>query len=453
MMTFDLVLPTLVRACEAQPGFSDLERACAVRDLRGRVRLVVAPGARQASADVEVLVRGLEQALDAQLGRYFAAPILTTVRADEAGRLAREVLHASRPWDTASYEDPATGRQIDVAPGRWRVLERRLSKEVWLARAPSKPPWPLIPDVPSIVTFYSFKGGVGRTTALASCAWQLAREGRRVAAIDLDLEAPGLGALLGAETDRGVLDAIVDHLATGDVDIDGLVAPAQALGVEDAARVDVLPAGRLGVGYVEKLARLDFAAVGPWETDAMTPVEAALRALLRVIKKKLRPDAILLDARAGLHDLAGLSLHGLAHVDVLVTRASEQAHQGFDLTVQALGLRKPAAELRSVVVHSFAPSKSAPALRAAEREQMLQRSYESFDDYVYTAYTEDAPALEDETAAHFPWMISQDPDLERFASISAVKDKLLSEEYQALKRRIDALCRPEQPDGDDEEQE
>lgn len=43
-----------------------------------------------------------------------------------------------------------------------------------------------------IYTFYSFKGGVGRSMAMASTAWLLARRGLRVLAIDFDLEAPGL---------------------------------------------------------------------------------------------------------------------------------------------------------------------------------------------------------------------------------------------------------------------
>ena len=46
---------------------------------------------------------------------------------------------------------------------------------------------------PSIVyTFYSYKGGVGRSMALANVAALLARAGHRVLAIDWDLEAPGL---------------------------------------------------------------------------------------------------------------------------------------------------------------------------------------------------------------------------------------------------------------------
>ena len=43
-----------------------------------------------------------------------------------------------------------------------------------------------------IVTFYSWKGGVGRTMALANVAVQLARLGSNVLLVDWDLEAPGL---------------------------------------------------------------------------------------------------------------------------------------------------------------------------------------------------------------------------------------------------------------------
>lgn len=42
------------------------------------------------------------------------------------------------------------------------------------------------------ITFYSYKGGTGRSMALANVAWILASNGRRVLVIDWDLEAPGL---------------------------------------------------------------------------------------------------------------------------------------------------------------------------------------------------------------------------------------------------------------------
>ena len=44
----------------------------------------------------------------------------------------------------------------------------------------------------SIVTFYSYKGGVGRSMALANIAFELSRKGLRILIVDWDLEAPGL---------------------------------------------------------------------------------------------------------------------------------------------------------------------------------------------------------------------------------------------------------------------
>jgi MinD-like ATPase involved in chromosome partitioning or flagellar assembly len=43
-----------------------------------------------------------------------------------------------------------------------------------------------------VVTFYSYKGGVGRSMALANMAVILTRWGKRVLIVDWDLEAPGL---------------------------------------------------------------------------------------------------------------------------------------------------------------------------------------------------------------------------------------------------------------------
>ncbi len=66
-----------------------------------------------------------------------------------------------------------------------------------------------------VVTFYSFKGGTGRTMALANVAWILAANGQRVLVVDWDLESPGLHrffrpflseAMLSSST--GVIDLI-----------------------------------------------------------------------------------------------------------------------------------------------------------------------------------------------------------------------------------------------------
>ena len=64
------------------------------------------------------------------------------------------------------------------------------------------------PSLPRTVTFYSFKGGVGRTTALTHVAWILALRGRKVVAVDLDLEAPGLSTAfnLNPQPKYGIVD-------------------------------------------------------------------------------------------------------------------------------------------------------------------------------------------------------------------------------------------------------
>lgn len=46
-------------------------------------------------------------------------------------------------------------------------------------------------DVPPVVTFYSYKGGMARTTTMISYAIERASQGKRVFIIDCDLEAPG----------------------------------------------------------------------------------------------------------------------------------------------------------------------------------------------------------------------------------------------------------------------
>jgi len=63
------------------------------------------------------------------------------------------------------------------------------------------------------VTFFGIKGGVGRSTALAIWAWQLARQGKKVLILDLDLESPGVSStLLPADylPDYGIVDWFVE---------------------------------------------------------------------------------------------------------------------------------------------------------------------------------------------------------------------------------------------------
>ena len=71
-------------------------------------------------------------------------------------------------------------------------------------------------DMGQVVTCYSYKGGVGRSFALANIAVILAQWNLRVLCVDWDLEAPGLDYYFGVnDLDRPGLLELVEAVAAG----------------------------------------------------------------------------------------------------------------------------------------------------------------------------------------------------------------------------------------------
>src|SRR5450432_2922119 len=63
------------------------------------------------------------------------------------------------------------------------------------------------PSQGQVVTFYSYKGGTGRTMALANVAWILASNGKQVLVVDWDLESPGLHKFFHPFLDESTVSA------------------------------------------------------------------------------------------------------------------------------------------------------------------------------------------------------------------------------------------------------
>lgn len=446
MVTFDEVLPAVVRTCETWAGFVAVKTATVIRDLEGRIRLAIALTPGGAAFDRGELSRLLRNALES----WLAEEVLVADDASAKNKLLAALVGdpqsvQARSWDDATYEPSAGAPKATVAAGRWWLIERRLSKLDWLQPSLSEPPWPLAEGQAKVITFYSFKGGVGRSTLAAAVAWQLARQRKHVVVVDLDLEAPGIGALLGAGSERGVIDFLVDYVAADRRDVDTLVQVATALGNE-ASYVEVVPAGDLNAEYFEKLARLDFIGAG-LTGSTQSPVAEGLRLLLTKLRYRTpRPDFILLDARAGLHDLAGLSLHGLAHVDVLVARDSEQSYRGLDLVVRALGHARPPDKLSCIVVHSMAPSDKKSEEFTRVTGEFRRRSFDAFSEHVYARLADDDPEDNDETAGHYPWTVGFTDRLVRFTELASIEDVVLGPDYQRIVERIVELTKV--PPGD-----
>ena len=74
-----------------------------------------------------------------------------------------------------------------------------------------------------VITFYSYKGGVGRSMALANVAELLAQRGYSVVVCDWDLEAPGLERFLTDDEHElnrfiaqpGIIDLIQEYKEAG----------------------------------------------------------------------------------------------------------------------------------------------------------------------------------------------------------------------------------------------
>ncbi|MFB8238687.1 FxSxx-COOH system tetratricopeptide repeat protein [Kitasatospora purpeofusca] len=157
--------------------------------------------------------RAMDELLRAETRRTEVEVLLSQVL-DQMGRLTERVAllqdadggqpgdhRTDRPLAPAESTDDALGEDIDRALERLGAINeegdrtvRRLA-DAWDAQtAPPEPdPAHTTPSANGrVVTFYSYKGGTGRTTITANCAWILAANGFRVLAVDWNPGAPGL---------------------------------------------------------------------------------------------------------------------------------------------------------------------------------------------------------------------------------------------------------------------
>jgi len=196
---------------------------------------------------------------------------------------------------------------------------------------------------PIIATFYSFRGGVGRTMAMLNAGWVLARTGSRVLLIDFDLEAPGLTRLIArqdlfagaAESVPGMADTIVQLLDTPDewafhadkplpIDLSPFLRELKL----PEPKFDWLPRGRLALmsagaeqDYERHLARI--------HTGQFTCLHEGFAARFReALLKSGQFDYILIDARTGFSDEAYIAGRYLCDRLVVLTGLNDQNIEG-----------------------------------------------------------------------------------------------------------------------------
>lgn len=203
-----------------------------------------------------------------------------------------------------------------------------------------------------VVTFYSFKGGTGRTMGLVNVAAALSRAGSRVLLVDFDLEAPGLDTFACTECNPaqpGLVDFILDYTATADVpDVTDYVhtTPPNEFG----GQLLVMPAGRQDAKYDQRFRLIDWNYLYEHQ-DGFVVFED----MKEQWRKTLRADYVLIDSRTGHTDIGGICTRHLPDAVVVMIFPNDQNRRGLKPIVEAIRAEKSGPQSKAIQLH-FVPS-------------------------------------------------------------------------------------------------
>lgn len=422
MIHFDDVLKTAHDTVVNDPIKSQIKEVLVLRDLRGRVRLFLKP---QTGLDSEVAkaCKRLDKALADNLAPFWGKVIEPDIPRGEFQAILNLVREERRPIEPR-----------DKFPGWW-IIERHAAKSAWTSGTHC-PPWPLNDRTPPILSFYSHKGGVGRTTTLCAVAVNLARQGKKVVLVDLDLEAPGLGTLVAdSAVEFGVTDYLLESLVTGEgyrPDLREFMVRQSdpALIGEGGEPILCFPAGNINEHYLEKLSRLDYELIVQYADQQSNP----LADLFSHIRSEQKPDFFLIDCRAGLHDLGGLAVHQLSHANVIFGLDSDQSWQGLRCILRGLGLLDTPPPCLLVQAMEWP---TPDARRKESRERFLIASYEAFSE-VYYAEGE-VPNIDSQDDPHYPCYLPYKQSLMGFQALQDIAELLTKDPYPAFAVRVQEL--------------
>jgi len=185
------------------------------------------------------------------------------------------------------------------------------------------------------VTFYSYKGGVGRTMALTNVAAILAKEGRRVVVIDFDLEAPGLDSFEGLgckKGHQGVVEYVSEYLETNKApNIENFVQECRPRTGHLRGKLWLMPSGKKDAAYNKARANIDWS-----ELYEKRDGERFVENWKAAIEEAYQPDYVLVDSRTGLTDVGGICTLHLPQLVVLLYALNDQNIHGIAGVARAI---------------------------------------------------------------------------------------------------------------------
>lgn len=225
-----------------------------------------------------------------------------------------------------------------------------------------------IPNRIPIVTFYSYKGGVGRSTTLASYASHLAiKKNKKVVVFDCDFEAPGFTNFFLEDPDNiyyknGLVEFFMDSVE-GNEDCLSTYYWEASKKFTGQGSVYVFPSGNLSTEiindnsdvthlnhYLNGLSRLDV-----YNQDSLVE---RFQNLISKIESEITPDVILIDSRTGFNDIFGISAFRLSDIVVGFFGIDAQTKPGMTFFLESFNKEKaPRIVLANSIIPSFAKSK------------------------------------------------------------------------------------------------
>lgn len=242
-----------------------------------------------------------------------------------------------------------------------------------------------------IITFYSFKGGVGRSMALANVASLMAKWGKKVLLVDFDLEAPGIEKYFAGEDfnfsrTRSQCPGIVDLLA-GLYHENTLTWQQCIMSAKSAKHnmsCDILPAGMESPEYVSRLQSLN------WDElfDRFDLTEW-LENMRREWQSEY--DFIFIDSRTGISDVGGICTIYLPDIITFLFTTNEASLDGcIDVVNRARASRNKLTYDRSKLIAIPIPSRS-----ESDREYESSLKWkEAFSEKLGVFYKEWLPSKE-----------------------------------------------------------
>jgi MinD-like ATPase involved in chromosome partitioning or flagellar assembly len=207
---------------------------------------------------------------------------------------------------------------------------------LWQRCQDIQPPDILSSDVPPVVAFHSFKGGVGRTTHALALAQALTEDKHKVLLVDGDLEAPGISWVFERRLPNpSVSFADLIALVHGDPSPDAVDAVKLVADRIQNALIDgiyVLPSFRSTEKFTTLEIRPEHLFQGAKNPFILTNILASLG-------QALGADFVIVDLRAGLSELStGLILDPRVY-RIFVTTLSAQSISGTVRLLELLGER------------------------------------------------------------------------------------------------------------------